>query len=262
MIFSILYNIYGFTIGIVIILIFTLLGFFLQIFVRKSKVKRIWQGLSRLLCNLILKLLFLRIKVEGLENIPSGQCIITPNQLSHLDGIVVKKFVKKDIFAITEPFDKFNSFAAFWMKKLSFVDLRRTKEEDQRYPNSHSRKEAMLLAEKQLNSGLSLLIFPEGHFERDKQLKKFYPGAVKLSLATGVPIVPVSIQGTEEVWPPDKMLRRPATIIIIKFGRPFLNKIMKKPTERLIKQKVILLKKEIAKMLPQSFLSKRWEKNV
>ena len=40
----------------------------------------------------------------GKENIPKDSFIIAPNQLSHLDGVVVRAVINKDFFAIsTEP---------------------------------------------------------------------------------------------------------------------------------------------------------------
>ena len=256
-ILNFLYNLYAFTLLGVVFFITTILALILQFLFGK----KIWHYLANFNCWVFLKILFLNIQVEGKENIPSRNCIITSNQLSHLDGVVFHALINKKIFAITEPFKKFNFLAVFWMKRLSFVDLRRTKEEDQKYPQSHSRKEGIKLAGNNLKSGKSLLIFPEGHFERKKQLRTFYPGAVKLALATGVSILPLSIQGTEKVWPADFMLRRPARIIV-KIGKPIKLGINKKPSEKLIKKETILLKKEIAKLLPSSFKKRGWEKNV
>jgi 1-acyl-sn-glycerol-3-phosphate acyltransferase len=254
--FSFIYNIYVILVVGFLIIIFSIIGCFLGLFK-----KNIWHKLTFLLSKIIRIFLFLGTDVLGKENIPKGNCIIASNQLSHLDGLIIRGVVNKNIFAITEPFKKFHPLFVFWMKRLSFVDLRRTKEEDKKYKESHSRKQGMEIAEKQIKSGMSLMVFPEGHFERKKKLLHFYPGAVKLALATGVSILPVSIQGTEKVWPADHMFRRPARIKV-QFGKPITIKVVKKPSEKLIKQKTIQLKKEVARMLPRSFLKRGWEKNA
>ena len=205
-------------------------------------------------------MLFVRIKVTGKENIPKGNCVIAPNQLSHIDGAIIKNVINKNFFALTEPFQKFNLFFVLWMKKLSYVDVRRTPKEGRKYKKSHTKKQAVKLCVQQLKQGLSVLIFPEGHFERKKKLMKFYRGAAMFSLKAGVPMWPISIVGSEKFWPPDKLLRGPATIQV-KIGKPIYLKKIAKPSDKLIKSKTILLKKEIAKLLPKSFLEKRWEKN-
>ena len=52
-----------------------------------------------------------------------------------------------------------------------------------------------------LNSGSSLMIFPEGVRTRDGKLGEFHKGPAKLSILSGVPLVPVVIIGAYEVYP-------------------------------------------------------------
>eukprot|EP00186_Timspurckia_oligopyrenoides_P002605 CAMPEP_0182450918 /NCGR_PEP_ID=MMETSP1172-20130603/43437_1 /TAXON_ID=708627 /ORGANISM="Timspurckia oligopyrenoides, Strain CCMP3278" /LENGTH=139 /DNA_ID=CAMNT_0024648643 /DNA_START=892 /DNA_END=1311 /DNA_ORIENTATION=- len=54
-----------------------------------------------------------------------------------------------------------------------------------------------------LKDGNSLVIFPEGTRSQTGKMRKFQSGAFKASLATGAPIVPVTILGTGELMPPD-----------------------------------------------------------
>lgn len=53
-----------------------------------------------------------------------------------------------------------------------------------------------------LNQGVSLAIFPEGTRSRTGEMGRFRSGAFKLSIASGVPIRPVSIDGTGRILPP------------------------------------------------------------
>ena len=251
--FAILYNIYAFIVFLIIFIPFTLVGLLIWPFNSK-----IWHSLTTLMAMVLLPLLGITINVKGKEHLPRGACIITPNQLSHIDGFIIRSVTKKNFFAITEPFKKFHPLFRFWMKRLQFVDLRRTHKEDKKYPKSHSRKEGVNIASTQLKQGLSLLIFPEGHFERKKQLKHFYPGAIKLALKARIPIIPIAITNTNKIWPPDYMLQRPARVTIT-IGKPL--HIKGKKSERLIREKTIILKKEVAKLLPQSFKSGKWQEN-
>ena len=52
-----------------------------------------------------------------------------------------------------------------------------------------------------LKQGRPLLIFPEGTRSIDGHVMEFKKGAAILSYELGVPIVPVGIRGTFEVWP-------------------------------------------------------------
>lgn len=66
-----------------------------------------------------------------------------------------------------------------------------------------------------LNSGCSLIIWPEGHRSRNGRLGRFKKGAFQLALATGRQIVPVCIVGSQQVLPPGNLLLTPGRIRII-----------------------------------------------
>jgi len=53
-----------------------------------------------------------------------------------------------------------------------------------------------------IRDGGAVVIFPEGgRGEPDGSTRKFKPGAVRMALETGVPILPVTIRGGNCVWP-------------------------------------------------------------
>ncbi|MDJ0926002.1 MAG: lysophospholipid acyltransferase family protein, partial [Acidimicrobiia bacterium] len=55
-------------------------------------------------------------------------------------------------------------------------------------------------------NGYSLIVFPEGTRSRDGDLHEFKKGAFRMAIATGLPVVPVTVNGTWEVWPPGSKL--------------------------------------------------------
>jgi 1-acyl-sn-glycerol-3-phosphate acyltransferase len=52
-------------------------------------------------------------------------------------------------------------------------------------------------------NGYSLIVFPEGTRSRKGDLHPFKKGAFRMAISTGLPVVPVTVNGTWEVWPPD-----------------------------------------------------------
>lgn len=70
-----------------------------------------------------------------------------------------------------------------------------------------------------LADGWSMLIFPEGARSPDGWAREFTSGAAFLAIKAGVPVVPVFLKGTDEVWPKGRRLprRAPATVV---FGSP------------------------------------------
>jgi len=51
-------------------------------------------------------------------------------------------------------------------------------------------------------NGYSLIVFPEGTRSRKGDLHPFKKGAFRMAISTGLPVVPVTVNGTWEVWPP------------------------------------------------------------
>lgn len=60
---------------------------------------------------------------------------------------------------------------------------------------------ALELAAQALERGFSLGIQPEGGRSRSGDVQPFKPGAAHLAIRCGVPLVPVFVAGTREVWP-------------------------------------------------------------
>lgn len=70
-----------------------------------------------------------------------------------------------------------------------------------------------------LRAGCSLAAFPEGTRSRDGDVKAFKSGAFRCAIEAGVAVVPVSVEGSGQVMPPDGFRIRPGRIRV-HFGRP------------------------------------------
>jgi len=80
-------------------------------------------------------------------------------------------------------------------------------------------KESFDAAVDRLRSGTSALIFPEGTRSRDGRLLPFQRGGLLLALKSGLPIVPVGIEGTLAVQPKSSFAIRPQTVDV-RYGEP------------------------------------------
>lgn len=129
--------------------------------------------------------------VEGLENIPPGVCIFASNHASNLDPIAltpniprrVALLAKKEVFTIPV------LSKAIRLAKLVPVDR----------GDSEAAAESVDLAIKYLKEGLSFCVYPEGTRSRDGRLLPFKRGTFVMALRAGVPVVPVSLAGTQNL---------------------------------------------------------------
>ncbi len=62
-----------------------------------------------------------------------------------------------------------------------------------------------------LRDGMNVMIFPEGK-RNGGELLPFRPGAFRLALEAGVPVLPVAVTGTDQAMPRGGALLRPATM--------------------------------------------------
>jgi 1-acyl-sn-glycerol-3-phosphate acyltransferase len=146
-----------------------------------------------------------KIEFHGVENIPpEGACLITPNHITYADPIWITIPILRRIYymAWDKPFEipglgfLMRTFGAFPVS-LDAVDA-----------------SAHRSANDLLRTGQALVIFPEGGRTKTGRLMPFKMGAFRLALTHGVPIVPVTINGAEEIWPVGKMFPRPGKLII------------------------------------------------
>lgn len=70
------------------------------------------------------------------------------------------------------------------------------------------------LTQEAVNSGVSLIIFPEAKRTRDGHINEFEEGGFRLAQQLGVPIVPVSLVGSFQHLRTGHWLLRPATITV------------------------------------------------
>jgi 1-acyl-sn-glycerol-3-phosphate acyltransferase len=80
-------------------------------------------------------------------------------------------------------------------------------------------REAFRQAEYWLKRGMSLIMFPEGKRSNTIEMQPAFPGSALIASHLGVPILPVSITGTERLREPYWWLRRPRITVTI--GQPF-----------------------------------------
>lgn len=71
--------------------------------------------------------------------------------------------------------------------------------------SDQSRKQSYVKMKQVLAQGLDMVIYPEGTRNKTNEpLRPFHDGAFRLSVETGVPIIPTLIFNTKKILPPDK----------------------------------------------------------
>jgi 1-acyl-sn-glycerol-3-phosphate acyltransferase len=147
----------------------------------------------------------LRIRFEGVEHVPgTGPVVIAPNHVSFMDPILVTIPVRRALhYMALEPFFRVRGLGALMRWARAFP-----------VQEGEADGPAVRRALRLLRQGEPLVIFPEGGRSPDGRLQPFRPGAFRLALAAGAPVVPVTIVGAFEAWPIGRRLPRPGRVTI------------------------------------------------
>ncbi|MBW2371631.1 MAG: 1-acyl-sn-glycerol-3-phosphate acyltransferase [Deltaproteobacteria bacterium] len=150
------------------------------------------------------------VRVEGREKVrPGATYVMVANHQSLLDILVLfRLFVH---FKWVSKVENFRIPCVGWNMRLNqYIELRRG--------DKQSIGEMMSAASRTLDSGSSVMMFPEGTRSADGRLKDFKHGAFTLAQGGGVPILPIVVEGTANALPKRGFVlqgRHPITIRVL-----------------------------------------------
>jgi 1-acyl-sn-glycerol-3-phosphate acyltransferase len=174
---------------------FLFIWFYLACFFLQEPNKTKWhRTISRIWMSLFLTLSGLRFSVTGKHHFNKiGPAIVICNHNSLIDVPLSTPFLPRANKTIAKK--SFIYVPIFgWIYQFGSVIVDRK--------NDHSRKTSFDNMKRVLDSGLDMLIYPEGTRNKTSEpLKSFYDGAFKLAVDTQKPIIPVVILNTKKILP-------------------------------------------------------------
>lgn len=145
------------------------------------------------------------VRFEGVQHIPAtGPLIIVANHVTYADPVLVSIPVRRPVHYMA-----WN--ALFSVPGLAWLIRRlRAFPVEIESADPKATREALRL----LQAGEAVMIFPEGGRSPDGRLQRFKLGAFRLACSLGIPMLPVTIVGGHESWPPGRILPRPGRVTI------------------------------------------------
>jgi 1-acyl-sn-glycerol-3-phosphate acyltransferase len=167
-------------------------------------------------CKTLFRVLDMKLDLKGTERIPtSGGAVLACTHVSYLDFIFcglaalpVKRrtrfMAKHQVFA--------NRIAGPLMRGMHHIPVDRSS-------GQASYREAVAA----LRGGEVVGVFPEATISRSFTVKPIKSGAVRLAAEAGVPVIPVTVWGSQRLWTkgrPRDLTRRHVPILV-RVGEPF-----------------------------------------
>lgn len=148
---------------------------------------------------------YFTLSLRGTRHIPkTGPLVIASNHVSYADPVLITIPVRRPLYYMA------------WNRLFEVPVLGQVIRRLRAFPveTGNADPRATREAVRLLQAGEALLIFPEGGRTHDGCLGRFKPGAFRLACSVGAPVLPVTIAGGHEAWPPSRRLPRPGRITI------------------------------------------------
>ncbi|HET6267988.1 MAG TPA: lysophospholipid acyltransferase family protein, partial [Acidobacteriota bacterium] len=164
-------------------------------------------SLTKLLDRMVLFLAGIKIKAYGLEKIPGKQGrVYVANHRSHVDGAALFEIlpgeivflIKKEVFKIP--------LVSFALRTMGMIEVDR---------GDHEAATASInRAVSAIQSGHSVILFPEGTRSRQDTILPFKKGAFVLAIKSGADVVPITLIGADALLKPDTLFLYPGEVEI------------------------------------------------
>ncbi|XWK86119.1 MAG: lysophospholipid acyltransferase family protein [Phormidium sp.] len=236
--------------------------------------KQVNGELRRLLIITIIHSLF-RVKVEYRELIPKVPAILAPNHLSHFDPFLILSEIPANPFyyILGDARTLYNKWwkrgflsgnggviplDRLWKEELAVIEGAEKDREDlvdlaqaiaKDVPDGKSLQKLRRLdriSQGILSGGNGILIFPEGKLgTAEGELLPLKKGVAIYALRAGVPIVPVAIIGSKDLY-----FRKPITL---RFGKPLVFPQSQRPKSSQVQAVLDALQAALIDLLPQNY---------
>jgi len=148
-----------------------------------------------------------RVVVHGLDRVPRGASIVMANHSSNLDPPVLIPLLPGRVVIYLKASLMRIPVLGYAMRLAGFIPV-------QRDGSVEGAKASSAAAQRELDRGSCLVLFPEGTRSRDGSLLPFKRGPFFLAMDSGAPVVPVSIVGATRMLPKGSLNLKSGTISV------------------------------------------------
>lgn len=154
-----------------------------------------------------LKIMGTTLEIRGKENILQGPCLFVANHQSYFDVPIIVTLAKSPMGFVAKKQLGEIPFFGVWIKRTRSLFLDR----------DNTREAIRTIGEgvKLLQEGHSLGLFPEGTRSKGGPVGEFKKGSLKLGTKSGVPIIPVTIDGAAKILEETGRLKKAHVIVTV-----------------------------------------------
>jgi 1-acyl-sn-glycerol-3-phosphate acyltransferase len=174
--------------------------------------RRLFRVFMRLVCRLLISL-FTHASVKGLENYPcDAAALVVINHLGDPDAVLLLAFLPEFPEVIGKIELRDDPRLKLLLDWMGIIWIHR----------GHPDRRSLSAALEALRQGRRVVIAPEGRESVSGALEQGTVGAAFLALKAGVPVVPITLTGTEHRYVEKAMFTRWKPSVTMVVGKPFI----------------------------------------
>lgn len=204
--------------------------------------RRLFRRFIRLVCRLLIRL-FTYPTVRGLENYPrQGPALVVTNHLGDADAVLILAFLPEFPEVIGKIELRADPRLTLLLDWLGVIWIHRGRPD----------RRALSAALEAFREGRRVIIAPEGRESVTGALEEGTDGAAFLALKAGVPLVPLTLTGTEFRRVENVLKTRRRAPVTLTVGRPFFLPEQERGPDRL-RNATRLIMETLARQLPPQY---------
>ena len=175
---------------------------------------RLFHALARFWARTVLAICRVRVRVKGVENLERGRSYVyVSNHASMFDIPAILASVPDQIRIVYKKELEVVPFFGWGLKWGHYIGIDRGR--------GSKAMQSLEEAIGKIRNGQSLLLYAEGTRTLDGKLQPFKRGAFNIAVRAGVPVVPLTVNGSFRIMPKGSIIIHPGNVEIV-LGKPIL----------------------------------------
>ena len=159
-------------------------------------------------------ILGMRVRVSGMENLPSGEgspAILLVKHQSTFETFLMPTLMPHPLAYVFKRELIHVPFFGWAMRRLDMVHIDRSQ-------RAQAFAKVVDQGKRLLSQGIWVIMFPEGTRIPRGEVGSYKSGGTRLAIATGVPVIPIAVTSAK-CWPRKALIKRPG-IVDVSIGKP------------------------------------------
>jgi 1-acyl-sn-glycerol-3-phosphate acyltransferase len=175
--------------------------------------RRYWMavGWCRVTLAVVQRLVGIRYRVEGLENLPDGPAVLLAKHQSAWETVALPAIMPRPLCYVFKRELLFVPFFGWALGMLKMIHINRKE-------GKYAFASVVKQGHRRLAEGAWVIMFPEGTRIPVGKQGKYKTGGARFALDTGAPVVPIA-HNAGHVWPRNSFFKYPG-LVTVSIGKP------------------------------------------